>query len=95
MKNKILEILNNNVTESKNDYNKIYEKDFDNLINEIIAAISVTHCCTELKDKEVISFEDWLKVNDYQYNSNEYVKYNKTYYYTDLKLKYTKEINNF
>ena len=42
MKNKILEILNNNVTESKNDYNKIYEKDFDNLINEIIAVISVT-----------------------------------------------------
>ena len=57
MKNKILEILNNNVTESKNDYNKIYEKDFDNLINEIIAAISVTHCCTELPTEDEILSE--------------------------------------
>jgi len=40
MKNKILEILNNNVTESKNDYNKIHEKDFDNLANELLEAIN-------------------------------------------------------
>ena len=79
MKNKILEILNNNVTESKNDYNKIYEKDFDNLINEIIAAISVTHCCTELKDKEVISFEEWLKDNDKQYIYDDFIEGSFTY----------------
>ena len=49
MKNKILDILKSNVTESANDYNKIYEKDFDKLANELLAAISVTRCCEELK----------------------------------------------
>ena len=47
MKNKILDILKSNVTESANDYNKIYEKDFDKLANELLAAISVTRCSTQ------------------------------------------------
>ena len=55
MKNRIIEILNNNITESKNDYNKIYEKDFDNLANELLEAINYTRCCTELNDD--IKFE--------------------------------------
>jgi len=50
MKNRIIEILNNNITESKNDYNKIYEKDFDNLANEILEAINYTRCCEEFAD---------------------------------------------
>jgi hypothetical protein len=70
------------------------EKELLNLVNELYAAIYVTRCCDKLKGKKAMTFEDWLKVNDYQYNSNEYVKYNKTYYYTDLKQKYTKGINN-
>jgi len=49
MKNRIIEILNNNITESKNDYNKIYEKDFDNLANELLEAINYTRCSTPLK----------------------------------------------
>ena len=48
MKNKILDILRNNITESKNDYNRIYERDFDNLANELLAAINYTHCCSTL-----------------------------------------------
>jgi hypothetical protein len=37
-------------------------------INDVIEAteqaINYTHCCTELKDKEKISFEEWLRVED-------------------------------
>ena len=33
------------------------------LLIENIAAISVTRCCEELKDKKVFTFEEWLEVN--------------------------------
>jgi len=48
----------------------------------------------QLKKKSETTFEEWLKVNKYKYKSNEYIKYNKTYYYADLKQKYKEEINN-
>ena len=33
-----------------------------NLINVLNEAINYTHCCTELKDKEVRTFEDFLRL---------------------------------
>jgi hypothetical protein len=64
MKNRIIEILNNNITESKNDYNKIYEKDFDNLANELLEAINYTRCCESVKGEQVPTFDEWLRVED-------------------------------
>lgn len=60
MKDKIIQVLKNNITESKNDYNKIYERDFDNLANELLEAINYTRCSLQLKDKKAFTFEDWL-----------------------------------
>jgi hypothetical protein len=37
-------------------------------------AINYTHCCTELKDKETISFEEWLFVNNYKKLFDYFVK---------------------
>ena len=59
MKNRIIEILNNNITESKNDYNKIYEKDFDNLANELLEAINYTRCC-ENDSEQLFDFLEWF-----------------------------------
>ena len=95
MKNKILEILNNNVTESKNDYNKIYEKDFDNLANEIIAVISVTHCCTELKSKEAMTFSQWIERFDFKPLGNkQYLRGITTIGFDVVREKYLNYIKN-
>jgi hypothetical protein len=38
----------------------------ENQIKELIQqAINYTRCCTELRDKEVISFRDWVNQNKY------------------------------
>jgi hypothetical protein len=34
-------------------------------INAINEAINYTHCCTELKDKKALTFEEWLYLNNY------------------------------
>ena len=34
------------------------------IINALEEAINYTHCCTELKDKEALSFDEWLKDED-------------------------------
>jgi hypothetical protein len=51
-------------------------------------AMDYTHCCTELKDKEVITFEDWLKDNCeklhgafYRYKENVLDRYDMRYVY--------------
>ena len=36
------------------------------------AAINYTRCCTELKDKETISFRDWVNQNKYTRFGNGY-----------------------
>jgi hypothetical protein len=41
-----------------------------NCFNKLKEAINYTRCCTELKGKEVISFDEWLRVNNYA-KSNE------------------------
>jgi hypothetical protein len=37
-------------------------------------AINYTRCCTELKSKETITFEEWLFVNDYKKLFDYFVK---------------------
>ena len=34
------------------------------IANKLKEAINYTRCCTELKDKEKISFDEWLRVED-------------------------------
>ena len=80
MKNRIIEILNNNITESKNDYNKIYEKDFDNLANELLEAINYTRCCEELKELDDDNFDDWLIVNGYTVYKDHYMKGDQVFF---------------
>ena len=40
------------------------------LENKVEETINSAQCCEELKDKEVISFNEWLRVNNYA-KSNE------------------------
>jgi len=37
----------------------------DNLLKDTIQAIEVIRCCTELKDKQPMTFEEWLNFNKY------------------------------
>ena len=56
----IREIISRNSIEyfekSKQDQAKIYVDDF---VNELLAAISVTRCSTELRDEKTLTFEEW------------------------------------
>lgn len=45
-----------------------------NIVKKLNEAINYTHCCTELKDKEVLSFEEWLFVNNYKKLFDYFVK---------------------
>ena len=94
MKNRIIEILNNNITESKNDYNKIYEKDFDNLANELLEAINYTRCCEELKELDDDNFDDWLIVNGYTVYKDHYMKGDQVFFESELIQKYNNEVMN-
>ena len=73
MKNRIIEILNNNITESKNDYNKIYEKDFDNLANELLEAINYTRCCKSDSEQlqAVEDLKEFARNNCREWNNDE------------------------
>ncbi len=43
------------------------EDDLPNILNEIEEAINYNRCCTMLKDKKTISFNDYIKENGFTY----------------------------
>jgi hypothetical protein len=59
---KILEILNSKPTQ-KIGLDDFYGK--QTVLNMLKEAINYTKCSLQLKDKEVPTFEEWLKVNNY------------------------------
>ena len=78
----ILDITESDLTE---DIEKL------KIVNKHLEAINYTHCCTELKDKEVLTFEEWLsnfeKTEDNNYWLNKEVLYCKEamlLHYNDL-----------
>ena len=42
----------------------------DNLLKDTIQAIEVIRCCTELKDRKELTFNEWLEVNKYKKTKN-------------------------
>jgi hypothetical protein len=40
-------------------------QNIENLIDKDLKAINYTRCCTELKDKKALTFEEWLYLNNY------------------------------
>jgi hypothetical protein len=43
------------------------EDDLPNILNEIEEVINYNRCCTMLKDKKTISFNDYIKENGFTY----------------------------
>ena len=73
--------------------NKKEEIELLNLVKEIEAAISVTRCSLQLKDKKAPTFEHWLICNFEETKSGKYIDFNNGDNYRDkevLKLKYNK-----
>ncbi len=52
-----------------------YKWFIDNLLRDSIRAINYTRCCTELKGKETLYFEDWVKHN-YREGKHKYYSLN-------------------
>jgi hypothetical protein len=53
-----------NIEGNPKDYIKNMAKAKD-ILNKLEAAISVTHCCTELKGKQPMTFDEWINFNKY------------------------------
>jgi hypothetical protein len=46
---------------NENNCSFFRQEDITDIAKEIKAAINYTHCSTQLKDKQKLSFEDWLR----------------------------------
>lgn len=44
------------------------------IANKLKAAISDTRCCCKLKDKEVMTFDEWFSVHGYYYDNSMWLK---------------------
>ena len=93
MDGKIKEIIENEMDCLITDVDFVIKKEgsLQALVNMLEAAINYTPCCTELKDKEVLTFEQWLsnfeKTEDNNYWLNKEVLYCKEamlLHYNDL-----------
>ena len=62
--------------------------------NKLLAAINYTHSCTELKDKETISFEEWLFVNNYKKLFDYFVKDAVSFTESELMQIYNDQVMN-
>ena len=79
-----------------NEYNCPFFKSEDivNIANELEKAINYTHSCTELKDKEVLSFEEWLFVNNYKKLFDYFVKDSISFTESELMQIYNNKVMN-
>lgn len=68
VRNEVLHLKNMGVI-NKQEETKLLHK-----LNALEAAISVTRCCTELKDKKVLSFEEYI---DAYYERKDFKYFNK------------------
>ena len=65
------------------------------IIDAINEAINYSQCCTELKDKEVPTFEEWIKIHKCEKTINEkiYIKNGHSYFEEELKRWHKEEFN--
>mgnify|MGYP003671531689 CR=1 FL=1 len=93
MNEKIKEIIENEMDCLITDVDFVIKKEgnLQALVNMLEVAINYTHSCTELKDKEVLTFNEWLsnfeKTEDNNYWLNKEVLYCKEamlLHYNDL-----------
>ena len=93
MNEKIKEIIENEMDCLITDVDFVIKKEgnLQALVNMLEVAINYTHSCTELKGKEVLTFEEWLsnfeKTEDNNYWLNKEVLYCKEamlLHYNDL-----------
>lgn len=61
----------------------------NNFVKELLKAISVTPCCTELKDKEALTWKEWKGVFVEKESNGKFLHKNGNWYnYADLSWKY-------
>ena len=61
MIDKIIEIIKQYETPSENkEFDFVHRKNYRNLANTILQTIEVTRSCCKLKDKESMTFEEYL-----------------------------------
>ena len=72
-RDELLQILQEE-TDGFTEQSRLRDDVLDTLEKVQELAINYTRCCTELKDKETISFEEWLFVNNYKKLFDYFVK---------------------
>ena len=90
-------ILNDALNKALCSKNRIQQPNSNNIaefVNEYLAAINYTHSCEELKDKEVLSFEEWLFVNNYKKLFDYFVKDSISFTESELMQIYNDKVIN-
>ena len=72
----------------------VQDSDFQIAWTYLNKAINYTHSCTELKDKEVLSFEEWLFVNNYKKLFDYFVKDSISFTESELMQIYNNKVMN-
>lgn len=60
----------------------------DNLLKDTIQAIEVIRCCETFKDKETITFDDFVKANNYTQNFIYFYRDGKTFKPSEIMKRY-------
>jgi hypothetical protein len=65
------------------------------LLKNYLAAISDTRCCETLKGKEIMSFEEWCKANDYEkFDCGNFYKEQEAYSSDYISFKYNEHLKS-
>lgn len=69
MKETILNVLKKMRTDYGNNENIIFaqDSDLDVVADELLVAINYTRCSTQLKDKEKMTFSNWLRSKGFKF----------------------------
>ena len=78
--NKVIDNLNDSIHED----GKVGLAKFIGLTNKLYEAINYTHCCTELKEKKAIPFDDWTRVKGMKLLIDSNYRWDKTHVYKEV-----------
>tara|TARA_R110001632_G_scaffold183127_1_gene303237 strand:- start:24 stop:311 length:288 start_codon:yes stop_codon:yes gene_type:complete len=92
-RDELLQILQEE-TDGFTEQSRLRDDVLDTLEKVQELAINYTRCCTELKDKETISFEEWLFVNNYKKLFDYFVKDAVSFTESELMQIYNDQVMN-
>lgn len=93
-KEEIKKLITEDCSMDRHGNYRMTEEEVDDLVDELLVAINYTLSCTELKDKKVLSFEEYI---DAYYERKDFKYFNKrgkSFKSTEISQIYDEHIHN-